>query len=109
MYGIIHFDSPDKRGIDVALLSKQYFRPTTYTNIPLIVYRKEAVKKWILKQKKKTDDTLQISNYNNRVFTRDQLLVTGFGREEINIIVNHWPSRSGGEKNQVLSEKQQEL
>jgi hypothetical protein len=44
-YGIIHFDSPDKRGIDVALLSKQYFRPTTYTNIPLIVYRKEAVKK----------------------------------------------------------------
>jgi hypothetical protein len=30
----------------VALLyQKQYFRPTTYTNIPLIVYRKEAVKK----------------------------------------------------------------
>jgi hypothetical protein len=28
----------------------------------------------------KNDDTLQISNYNNRVFTRDQLLVTGFGR-----------------------------
>jgi hypothetical protein len=40
-YGIIHFDSPDKRGIDVALLyQKKYFRPT-YSNIPLIVYRKE--------------------------------------------------------------------
>jgi hypothetical protein len=24
-YGIIHFDSPDKRGIDVALLSKTIF------------------------------------------------------------------------------------
>jgi hypothetical protein len=40
-YGIIHFDSPDKRGIDVALLyQKKYFRPTTY-KVPLIVYRKE--------------------------------------------------------------------
>jgi hypothetical protein len=101
-YGIIHFDSPDKRGIDVALLyQKQYFRPTTYTNIPLIVYRKEAVKKVDSKAEaeEKLDDTLQISNYSNRVFTRDQLLVTGFlDGEEINIIVNHWPSRSGGEK-----------
>jgi hypothetical protein len=101
-YGIIHFDSPDKRGIDVALLyQKQYFRPTTYTNIPLIVYRKEVVKKGssTLEAEEKTDDTLQISNFNNRVFTRDQLLVTGFlDGEEINIIVNHWPSRSGGEK-----------
>jgi hypothetical protein len=47
------------RGIDVALLyQKQYFRPTTYTNIPLIVYRKEEVKKWILKQKPKKKPTL---------------------------------------------------
>jgi hypothetical protein len=36
--GIIHFDSPDKRGIDVATISKkQYFRKT----IPLIVYPKK--------------------------------------------------------------------
>ena len=36
---------------------------------------------------------------NNRVFTRDQLLITGFLEgEEISIIVNHWPSRSGGER-----------
>jgi hypothetical protein len=35
-YGIIHFDSPDKRGIDVALLyQKKYFRlpPTANTLI----------------------------------------------------------------------------
>lgn len=101
-YGIIHFDSPDKRGIDVALLyQKQYFRPTTYTNIPLIVYRKEALAKTNLKieEGEKTDDTLTINRFNNRVFTRDQLLVTGFlDGEEISIIINHWPSRSGGEK-----------
>ena len=42
---------------------------------------------------------MQISAQNHRVYTRDQLLVTGFlDGEEINIIVNHWPSRSGGEK-----------
>ena len=33
-----------------------------------------------------------------RVFTRDQLLVTGkLDGEVIHVIVNHWPSRSGGE------------
>lgn len=101
-YGIIHFDSPDKRGIDVALLyQKKYFRPTTYTNIPLVVYRKEVFTKTITKVEAsdKTDDNIEVSDQNNRVFTRDQLLVTGFlDGEEINIIVNHWPSRSGGEK-----------
>jgi hypothetical protein len=39
-YGIIHFDSPDKRGIDVALLyKKKYFKPSSFINIPLVVYR----------------------------------------------------------------------
>jgi hypothetical protein len=101
-YGIIHFDSPDKRGIDVALLyQNKYFRPTTYINIPLIVYRKKVPTKAISKEvtTDRNDDNLEVSGQNNRVFTRDQLLVTGFlDGEEINIIVNHWPSRSGGEK-----------
>lgn len=81
-YGIIHFDSPDQRGIDVALLyQKKYFKPATFSNIPLILYKNPI---------EKTTDTLQ--KKNNRVFTRDQLLVTGFlDGEEINIIVNHWP------------------
>ena len=97
-FGIIHFDSPDKRGIDVALLyQKKYFRPTNYSNIPLLVYKKELSSKF--EPDDKSDDELAISEQNNRVFTRDQLLVTGFLEgEEINIIVNHWPSRSGGEK-----------
>ncbi len=101
-FGIIHFDSPDKRGIDVALLyQKKYFRPTTYANIPLYVYRKETNTK--IKNDKITDenneDDIEMVSQSNRVFTRDQLLVTGFLEgEEIHIIVNHWPSRSGGEK-----------
>ena len=35
---------------------------------------------------------------SKRIFTRDQLVVSGkLNGEAINIIVNHWPSRSGGE------------
>jgi hypothetical protein len=46
-----------------------------------------------------SDDKSEIDKDLDRVYTRDQLLVTGFlDGEEINIIVNHWPSRSGGEK-----------
>jgi predicted extracellular nuclease len=52
-----------------------------------------------MEPEEKTDDMLQTNANNHRVFTRDQLLVTGFlDSEEIHIIVNHWPSRSGGEK-----------
>lgn len=97
-YGIIHFDSPDKRGIDVALLyQKKYFRPTSYSNIPLYIYKNNTIAD---ENKEETDDEIEIKTANNnRIFTRDQLLITGFLEgEEIHIIVNHWPSRSGGEK-----------
>jgi hypothetical protein len=98
-YGIIHFDSPDKRGIDVALLyQKKYFKPTSYSNIPLYIFKnKETLKE---EEKDETEnEEVKIKPQNNRVFTRDQLLVTGYLEgEEISIIVNHWPSRSGGEK-----------
>lgn len=79
-YGIVHFDSPDKRGIDVGLLyQKKHFKPTSYINVPLIIY----------------DQT----DLTKRIYTRDQLLVTGLlDGEEMHFIVNHWPSRSGGEK-----------
>ena len=79
-YGIVHYDSPDKRGIDVALLyQKKHFKPTSSVNVPLIIYDQ-------------TDKT-------KRIYTRDQLLVTGLlDGEEMHFIVNHWPSRSGGEQ-----------
>lgn len=79
-YGIVHFDSPDKRGIDVGLLyKKKHFKPTSYINVPLIIYDQ--------------------SDKTRRIYTRDQLVVTGLlDGEEMTFIVNHWPSRSGGEQ-----------
>jgi len=77
-YGIIHFDSPDERGIDVALLyQKAIFRPISESKHRLDLY--DNVSK-------------------RRDYTRDQLLVTGkLDGDLIHVIVNHWPSRSGGE------------
>ncbi len=79
-YGIVHFDSPDRRGIDVALLyRKKDFVVTSSSNIPLYITNTDGSGK--------------------RVYTRDQLLVSGYlDGEEMHFIVNHWPSRSGGEK-----------
>jgi len=79
-YGIIHIDSPDRRGIDVALLyQKKLFTPTNYKAHELFIY--------------------QDHDKSKRVYTRDQLLVSGMlDGEEIHLIVNHWPSRSGGEE-----------
>jgi exonuclease III len=101
-YGIVHFDSPDKRGIDVALLyQKKHFKPTSYINVPLMIYRDEekALSKDKKEKEEQTDDELQADKESRRIYTRDQLLVTGLlDGEEVNVIVCHWPSRSGGEK-----------
>ena len=102
-YGIVHYDSPDKRGIDVALLyQKKQFQPTSFSNIPLYVYRKTEpviTAKADESENLETEDIAEVNTKNYRVYTRDQLLVTGFlNGEEIHILVNHWPSRSGGEK-----------
>lgn len=88
-YSIIHFDSPDSRGIDVALLyRKKYFKPTSYINKPLIIIDSLSANNTTGKKKKA-----------QRIFTRDQLLVSGIlDGEEMHFIVNHWPSRYGGEK-----------
>ena len=77
-YGIVHFDSPDVRGIDVALLyQKALFSPIDVSSHELKIY----------------DDLPR-----KRIYTRDQLLVSGkLENELIHIIVNHWPSRRGGE------------
>jgi len=78
-YGIIHFDSPDRRGIDVALLYKRnFFKPINFKKYPLYIY---------------DNDT------HRRIYTRDQLIVTGLlDGEKIHILVDHWPSRRGGEQ-----------
>lgn len=78
-YGIVHYPSPDARGIDVALLyQKQFFTPLSTSSHELKIY----------------DDTTR-----KRVYTRDQLLVSGnLDGDLIHVLVNHWPSKRGGVK-----------
>lgn len=92
-YGIVHFDSRDSRGTDVGFLYlKSAFRPISYRNIPLVI--KDTLKIEETETKKKSKKKL-----SPKLFTRDQLLVSGLlDGEEIHFIVNHWPSRYGGEK-----------
>lgn len=75
-YQIIHHDSPDERGIDVAILyQSKYFK---FKN-------------------KQTYNVVFANDSSNK--TRDQLVVTGdLLDEEIHIIVAHWPSRGGGQQ-----------
>lgn len=86
-YGIVHYDSPDKRGIDVGLLyRKDHFQVLASQPVTLMI---KDMSKIDFKTKEK----------GVRVYTRDQLVVTGLlDGEEIHFIVNHWPSRVGGEK-----------
>lgn len=74
-YGIIHEESPDYRGIDVAL-----------------IYRKDAFQELI-------HEVLPVSFPDDPEFkTRDILHVTGKARKKvIHVFVNHWPSRIGGD------------
>jgi endonuclease/exonuclease/phosphatase family metal-dependent hydrolase len=78
-YGIVHYDSPDRRGIDVALLYREeIFRLGNSVSHELLIYDSKEPDK--------------------RVYTRDQLVVGGeIDGEKMHFIVNHWPSRSGGE------------
>jgi|GEM_PF-5190 len=98
-YKIVHFDSPDHRGIDTGFLYDPiHFKPTSYINIPLYIYQ-DADKKGKKEKEEETDDTESVDKKSKRIYTRDQLLVTGLlDGEEVSFIVNHWPSRSGGEK-----------
>ncbi len=75
-YGIVHFDSPDRRGIDVGLIyRKNIFHPLNYKKYPLKIYED-----------------------GRRIYTRDVLLVSGIlSGERIHVLVVHWPSRRGGE------------
>lgn len=77
-YKIVHYDSPDKRGIDVGFLyNPKYFK--VLHSEPLFVPLKG-------------DD-------GEPYFTRDVLYVYGlYDGEPVHFFVNHWPSRRGGEE-----------
>ncbi len=77
-YAIVHYDSPDLRGIDVGLIyNPKYFKviksEPLFTPLP--------------------DDG------EKKHFTRDVLYVYGmYDGEPMHVFVNHWPSRRGGEE-----------
>jgi predicted extracellular nuclease len=75
-YKFVHYDSPYYRGMDVALMYQpKYFRVLHSASHELNIPDRE--------------------NFN----TRAQLVVSGIlDGDTIHVIVNHWPSRSGGEK-----------
>ena len=74
-YRFVHHESPDKRGIDVALL-----------------YRKDVFS--VIH-----DSPVVISDPDENFFTRDILYVKGvmFGADTLNVFVCHLPSKYGGE------------
>lgn len=73
---IVHHDSPDRRGIDVGFL----YNPAQFTYLSHEIY------------------PLKIVGQDN-LRTRDQLCVTGLiAGDTISVIVNHWPSRLGGQE-----------
>ena len=80
-YGIVHYDSPDPRGIDVALLYR--------SDKARLLFSKPIYIQFPGEPRKKTRDILFA-----------QLLVAGF--DTLNVYVNHRPSRRGGE---IESEK----
>lgn len=75
-YGIVHYDSPDRRGVDVAFLYQPAFFKVTNSK----------------------SYTLKMPN-DTSFKTRDQLLVSGnLLGERFHFIIGHWPSRRGGEE-----------
>jgi len=75
-YDFVHFNSPDERGIDTAL-----------------IYRKEFFK---IIEKKAITVFLQ-DEYGKRDFTRDILYIKGLlENESVHVLINHWPSRRTG-------------
>ncbi len=77
-YSYVHYNSRDFRGVDVALIyNPKYFK--VEKSRPIYVKLPAGSK--------------------DAVYTRDILWVQGLlDGEKVNVFVNHWPSRSGGEK-----------
>lgn len=80
-YKIVHYNSPDVRGVDVALLyNPKYFTVDTSKNLFVLLP----------------------SGSKDAFYTRDILWVQGkLDGEIIHVYVNHWPSRSGGEERSI--------
>mgnify|MGYP003756655037 CR=1 FL=1 len=81
-YSVVHYDSPDQRGIDVG-----------------IIYRSDRIR---IRQSK----AISVKNPANSAWvTRDILYVEGSAGENnsFHLFVNHWPSRLGGVKKSEIN------
>jgi len=78
-YRYVHYDSPDRRGIDVAL-----------------IYRTDRFSVTASRP-------VQVSDSANGFYTRDILVVEGVSAEgdSVCLVLNHWPSKKGGEESDV--------
>ncbi len=77
-YKVMHYDSPDERGIDCGLLYQPKYFTVTYSKPYPVALIDEKT--------------------GEKDYTRDILYVAGtFDGEPLHIMVGHWPSRRGGE------------
>jgi len=76
-YKIVHYDSPDIRGVDVGMVyNPKYFTPINSQSL-----------------------TVHLGTDSTEHKTRDVLYVYGkYDGEDLFVFVNHWPSRRGGEE-----------
>lgn len=76
-YGIVHYNSYDARGIDIAIIyQKSRFKVTDSYVKDIVIFNDEG----------------------KRSYTRGVLVIRGvLDGEKVGVFMNHWPSRSGGE------------
>ena len=93
-YQIVHHDGPDRRGVDVGLL----YNPRVFKVLNVTNQRLTKDHFVMAGYQKKYEETYE--QPDSRAFrTRDQLCVTGLlAGEKVSVIVNHWPSRLGGQE-----------
>ena len=77
-YGIVHYNSYDARGVDVAM-----------------IYMKS---RFVLEDSWKKEVKIYSNSSGSRAYTRDVLVIKGkLDGEDVAVFMNHWPSRSGGQ------------
>lgn len=80
-YSIVHYDSPDRRGVDVALFfKKKDFRLVHTASVRMEMPGQPGF------------------------YTRDQLVVSGIvDGDTLSVVVNHWPSRGNDEPYRIAA------
>lgn len=92
-YHIVHYDSRDARGVDVALLyNPAYFVPDSSRSLPVLIRGTAAYARM------HNTEALADEETTYQYYSRDVLWIRGkLDGETIHLYVNHWPSRLGGE------------